>query len=175
MECSAGASRRRIVNRVNGLPTAVSVAVCGVARAKMSSVTLLRDEIEMNRLLLFCVVLACSTALGAVHPKAKAERASQKGRQTPPARPTLFTGGVPYRVGLFAKPTYTFEYGYGWVGGGAPTWRGEPRRANEGVWGRDYVGVLYLRRVWPNWFHSDRYQGGTGAYLNEGPKLIHHH
>lgn len=142
----------------------------------MSSTTLMRMELSMKRLLLIGAVLVCSIALeGAAYAQPRSASASRTGRQTPPARPVTFTGGVPYRVGLFAKPTYTFEYGYGWVGGGAPTWRGQPRRANEGVWGRDYVGVVYLRRVWPNWFHSERYQGGTGAYANEGPKLLHHH
>lgn len=97
------------------------------------------------------------------------------GRGTRPAIPVTRTGGVPYPVGRFAKPTYTPEYGYGWVGGGAPTWKGDIRRANEGVWGRDYEGVVYLRRVWPNWWHSPRRQGGTGAYLADGPKIIGHH
>lgn len=126
----------------------------------------------MNRLLLFCLTLVGSVALGADRPKPKPAKQAKTGRQTQPARPVTYTNGLPYDVGRFAKPTYTFEYGYGWVGGGAPTWRGEPRRANEGVWGRDYVGVFYLRRVWPNWWHSGRNQGGAGSYKTEGPKLL---
>lgn len=85
------------------------------------------------------------------------------------------TGGLArsaYPVARHAKPTYGPDYGYGWVGGGAPSWRGEPRRVNEGVWGRDYVGVLYLRRVWPNWWHGQRQQGGAGAYRTDGPRLL---
>lgn len=131
----------------------------------------------MKILLLIAGVLVCSSAMGAGHTRqlpAKTAKTSKRSGQSPPAQPVLFTGGVPYEVGLFAKPTYTFEYGYGWVGGGAPTWRGGPRRANEGVWGRDYVGVAYLRRVWPNWWHNGRYQGGPGSYTTEGPKLLHH-
>lgn len=119
------------------------------------------------KLSLLSAALACLTFLGAA-PRQKS------GRQMPPAVPVVRTNGLPYEIARHAKPTYTPEYDYGWVGGGAPTWRGEPRRANEGVWGRDYLGVLYLRRVWPNWWHGRRYQGGAGAYATEGPKLLHH-
>jgi hypothetical protein len=81
---------------------------------------------------------------------------------------------IPYRVGRHARPTYGPDYGYGWVGGGAPSWRGEPRRPNEGVFGRDYQGIIYLRRVWPNWWHGQRQQGSAGSYRTDGPKFVHH-
>lgn len=100
---------------------------------------------------------------------------SRSRRGTRPAIPVIHTDGVPYTVGRFARPTYGPDYGYGWVGGGAPTWKGDLRRANEGVWGRDYEGAVFLRRVWPNWWHSPRRQGGTGAYLADGPKIAGHH
>ncbi|HVX12572.1 MAG TPA: hypothetical protein VHC22_15430 [Pirellulales bacterium] len=108
-------------------------------------------------------ILVSAVAMGAARPKTP----------QPPAAPVVRTNGVPYPVGRFAKPTYGPDYGYGWVGGGAPSRRGEPRRANEGVWGRDYSGVVYHRRVWPNWWHGQREQGGTGAYRPDGLKLLH--
>ena len=117
---------------------------------------------------LVCAITAISWATGLAHAKPAAS-----SRRRPPAVPISRPNGVPYPVGRFAKPTYGPDYGYGWVGGGAPSWRGEPRRANEGVWGRDYMGVVYLRRVWPNWWHGQREQGGTGAYRPDGPKLLH--
>lgn len=95
-------------------------------------------------------------------------------RRTAAASRSVRASPVPYEIGRFAKPTYGPAYGYGWVGGGAPSWRGQPRRRDEGVWGRDYVGVFYLRRVWPNWWHGAREQGGPGAYKPDGPKLIGH-
>ena len=108
----------------------------------------------------------CAVALAGTRPVTSS-------RRTAPARATTRPSGVAYPVGRFAKPTYGPDYNYGWVGGGAPSWRGQPRRANEGVWGRDYQGVVYLRRVWPNWWHGQREQGGAGAYRTDGPKLFH--
>jgi len=120
------------------------------------------------------VVFACAYADQAC---AKTTNQPMSSRRTAaPARGVrgARTSPIPYEVGRIAKPTYGPAYGYGWVGGGAPSWRGQSRRLDEGVWGRDYVGVLYLRRVWPNWWHGAREQGGAGAYKPDGPKLFGH-
>ncbi len=79
--------------------------------------------------------------------------------------------GAPWEVHRWAKPTYTPAYDYGTIGGGAAFNWGQPRTLEEGNWGRDYVGTLYPRRVWLNWWHGARYQGGTGGYATDGPKL----
>lgn len=129
---------------------------------------------SMRRRILFVASLigfacACADLAGA---KAASQPMSSRRTAAPArgARPSP----IPYEVGRIAKPTYGPAYGYGWVGGGAPSWRGQPRRPDEGVWGRDYVGIFYLRRVWPNWWHGAREQGGAGAYKPDGPKLFGH-
>jgi hypothetical protein len=88
-----------------------------------------------------------------------------------PAPHTLARAGQPQRVRRLSLPTYTRAYDAGWVGGGGG-FRGDAPRINEGVWGRDYVGLVYPRRVWPHWTHGRRQQGGTGAYKSDGPRLI---
>jgi hypothetical protein len=60
-----------------------------------------------------------------------------------------------------------------WVGGGTAI-GGEGPCENDGTWGWDYEGGIYSRRVWLNWSHGRRYQGGTGAYKTDGPKLELH-
>ena len=125
----------------------------------------------------FLLFTACSLTLAfALAEQADAKSTSQpmSSRRTAAASRSARPSPGPYEIGRFAKPTYGPAYGYGWVGGGAPSWRGQPRRRDEGVWGRDYVGVFYLRRVWPNWWHGARQQGGAGAYKPDGPKLIGH-
>jgi len=57
-----------------------------------------------------------------------------------------------------------------YVGGGLAC-RGEPRHPTEGTWGWDYEGRFFCRRIWLGWGHGRRYQGGTGAYKIDGPKL----
>lgn len=66
------------------------------------------------------------------------------------------------------NPNY---WGY-WVGGGTAIGGGPPCE-HEGTWGWDFEGVP-PRRVWLNWSHW-RYQGGTGNYKTDGPKLHLHH
>jgi hypothetical protein len=64
------------------------------------------------------------------------------------------------------------DTGY-YVGGGAP-FRGTPRMASEGTWGWDYSGPFCFRRIDLGWFHGARYQGGTGQYQPDGPRLGRH-
>jgi len=80
--------------------------------------------------------------------------------------------GFPQEISRFARPsTNAGHVGY-YVGGGAAWWRrSEPPTPIEGTWGLDYQGRLFPRRVILNWWHGRRYQGGTGAYKTDGPKL----
>jgi hypothetical protein len=103
--------------------------------------------------------------------QAGSRQLDQPRRARWPAPNTLARAGQPQQVRRLARPTYTREYNGGWVGGGAG-FRGDPPRANEGVWGRDYVGLIYPRRVWPKWFHGRREQEGVGKYSSDGPHLI---
>lgn len=80
--------------------------------------------------------------------------------------------GHPEEVKAKAYPTDAPPYCFGYVGGGAPTWTGDPRALDEGTWGMDYCGHLLRHRVWLNWFHGRREQGGTGKYETDGPKII---
>ncbi len=60
-------------------------------------------------------------------------------------------------------------YGGYWVGGGAPLLGSGPA-LHEGTFGWDYFGLAIPKRVDLNWSHR-RYQGGTGAYKTDGPRL----
>lgn len=78
--------------------------------------------------------------------------------------------GCPNKVACYAHPSETTAYvGYR-VGGGSPCYGGHPSPA-EGTWGWDYQGCLFPRRVFLCWWHGRCYQGGTGAYKTDGPKL----
>ena len=79
------------------------------------------------------------------------------------------------RVAWWAIKSDTGHYVGYYVGGGCgmPHFA-EPRRVDEGTWTWDYRGWLVPRRVMLDWWHGRRYQGGTGAYQSDGPKLFHH-
>ncbi len=79
----------------------------------------------------------------------------------------------PHAVARYAIPSNTRHYTGGYVGGGTVL-PGEARYDNEGTWGWDYSGLL-PKRTWLNWSHGRRYQGGSGAYKSDGPKLKLHH
>lgn len=75
------------------------------------------------------------------------------------------------RVAWWAAPSETPAYSGGYIGGGR-VFKGEPRFVHEGTWGWDYEGRFLTRRVFLNWGHGRRYQGGTGAYRTDGgPKI----
>jgi hypothetical protein len=80
--------------------------------------------------------------------------------------------GYPNEVSRFARPADDGRsIGY-LVGGGALNWRkASPPGPNDGTWGWDYSGGLFRRRVDLGWWHGRRYQGGSGAYKTDGPKL----
>jgi hypothetical protein len=82
--------------------------------------------------------------------------------------------GSPLEVSPWAHPSDTGRYiGYQ-VGGGAVIYhRSEPPLADDGTWGWDYQGGhFFRRRVILNWWHGRRYQGGTGAYGTDGPRVL---
>ncbi len=79
--------------------------------------------------------------------------------------------GQPEAIHRWAKPTDSPHYCYGYVGGGAP-WGGQPRMLSEGTWGKDYCGHYLPHRVWQNWYHGRRAQGGIGQYETDGPHLL---
>jgi hypothetical protein len=57
-----------------------------------------------------------------------------------------------------------------YVGGGVPCGKGRGRRRDDGAWGWDETGSRHFRsRVILGWSQGRRYQGGTGAYLTDGP------
>lgn len=68
-----------------------------------------------------------------------------------------------------AIPSNTRHYGGYQVGGGAPLLGSDPT-LDEGAFGWDYFGLTIPKRVALNWTHR-RYQGGTGAYKTDGPRL----
>lgn len=94
----------------------------------------------------------------------------------PPAEKPLPTAkiidGGPPPIAWWAVPSDTGRnVGYHVGGGSGHPWRAEPRRPDEGTWGWDYQGGFFRRRVILGWWHGQRYQGGTGAYQTDGPKL----
>ena len=81
--------------------------------------------------------------------------------------------GCAMNVRRFAIPSNTRHYGGYQVGGGTP-FGGEGPTLEEGVFGWDYFGVLFNKRVALNWSHGRKYQGGTGAYSTDGPRVRRH-
>src|SRR5262245_41675295 len=79
--------------------------------------------------------------------------------------------GCPQCVAWWARPADGQRVGY-YVGGGCPFRRcADAPHPGEGTWGWDYQGWLLPRRVILGWWHGRRYQGGTGAYKTDGPRL----
>ncbi len=108
------------------------------------------------RIILSLLVVALAGLAGSA---AGQEPAPEHGH----ARPRLFSWVLPSDTGHYL--------GY-YVGGGAShPGKGEQRYEHEGTWGWDYSGWLIRRRVINNWWHGQRYQGGTGAFKTDGPRL----
>lgn len=81
--------------------------------------------------------------------------------------------GYPQQIAPWAIPSNTPAYSGYYLGGGALSLRkGEPRTPEEGTWGWDYFGRHFRRRVDLLWWHGRRYQGGSGAYQTDGPRLL---
>jgi len=81
--------------------------------------------------------------------------------------------GCAMNVRRFAIPSNTRHYGAYLVGGGLPI-KGDGPFLDEGTFGWDYAGILFNKRIALNWSHGARYQGGTGAYRTDGPRLQRH-
>lgn len=118
-------------------------------------------EIAMTRssltIMLACFSLAAIAALSAsAHPPVDDDRRA----------------GRPQEVSRFARPAdISRSFGY-MVGGGAVNrHKADPPGPADGTWGWDYSGWLIHRRVDLGWWHGRRYQGGSGAYKTDGPKL----
>ena len=75
-------------------------------------------------------------------------------------------------IAWYARPSDTGRYAGYYVGGGKP-WHvlGQNRNREDGTWGWDYSGILFPKRIALNWAAKGRYQGGTGTYKTDGPKL----
>ena len=128
---------------------------------------------EAQRLL--CAAIALSAMLFSGQPRTMADEASQ-GSNPPETCPLCRNceKGYPQSIASYAQPSNTPRYiGY-YVGGGS-AFKGEPRFVDEGTWGWDYSGGLFHRRVWLNWWHGQRAQGGTGSYRTDGPRLLQPH
>ena len=95
---------------------------------------------------------------------------------TPPPGPPRYIehsharAGNPQCISPHAVPTNGPGYVGYYVGGGSAC-TGCARHREDGTWGWDYQGVHLPRRVWLDWSHGRLYQGGTGAYKTDGPKL----
>src|SRR5262249_50871290 len=69
-------------------------------------------------------------------------------------QPSVTPGGIGYYVG----------------GGGVCLGKGHPRHPEEGTWGWDETGFhRFQHRNILGWSHGRKYQGGTGAYMTDGP------
>ncbi len=73
--------------------------------------------------------------------------------------------GCPQIVSRYALPTNTSNYDGYYVGGGAAL-HGQPRCANEGTWGWDYLG-LFPKCVVLDWWHGAHAQGGGASYATD--------
>ena len=83
--------------------------------------------------------------------------------------------GNPQCISPLAQPTESpHEEGYSMGGGSRQGSRcGGERHCQEGVWGTDYTGILFAKHTHLQWWHGARYQGGTGSYGTDGPRLVH--
>jgi hypothetical protein len=79
--------------------------------------------------------------------------------------------GYPNELSKHAHPSNTNRFWGGYVGGGAAV-KGEGRYCGDGTWGWDYVGGCpFHHRVFLGWWHGRKYQGGSGAYRQDGPEF----
>jgi hypothetical protein len=83
----------------------------------------------------------------------------------------LARAGHPHHVAPWAIPSNTCAYSGYYVGGGAHSYSGPGRCADQGTWGWDFVGRCVVPLVRLGWSHPPREQGGTGSYEPDGPKV----
>lgn len=90
-------------------------------------------------------------------------------------RDPFVVAGCPESISPLAKKTKSPHEESYYVGGGARerSRHGGERQHNEGVYGVDYKGILIPKKNQLGWWHGQRYQGGTGSYGPDGPRLLH--
>ena len=81
--------------------------------------------------------------------------------------------GHPKCLAHYAQPSSDLHYAGGYLGGGTQ-FHGCRRFTDEGTWGRDYCDGILTHRPWLKWSHGRRFQGGSGAYKTDGPRLFGH-
>ncbi len=81
--------------------------------------------------------------------------------------------GYPQQVAPRARVSNTPAYDGYYVGGSSPIRGDGPCLPAEGVWGWDYFGSLYQRRVDLGWLHDRHAAKPAPAYKTDGPKLLH--
>jgi hypothetical protein len=92
----------------------------------------------------------------------------------PPGKPRCIPhtderAGYPRELAHHLEPSTTSGgIGY-YVGGGVPLAHRQLRRRDEGTWGWDETGC-HCRTIL-GWSRGRKYQGGTGAYATDGPRV----
>lgn len=83
--------------------------------------------------------------------------------------------GCPESISPLAKKTKSSHEESYYVGGGSRerSHHAEERHPHEGIYGVDYKGLLIPKKNALGWWHGRRYQGGTGSYAPDGPRLVH--
>ena len=81
--------------------------------------------------------------------------------------------GCPQQVAPRAKISNTPAYDGYYVGGSSPIRGDGPSMPAEGVWGWDYFGSFYQRRIDLGWLHDRLAAKPTPTYKTDGPKLLH--
>jgi hypothetical protein len=95
----------------------------------------------------------------------------------PPGKPRCIPhtderAGYPRDLSGHVEPSITAGGVGSYIGGGVCLGRGDPRRRDEGTWGWDETGShLFRGRALLGWSHGRKYQGGTGAYVTDGPHI----
>lgn len=87
------------------------------------------------------------------------------------AEHTFDRAGHPDEISKLAHPSNTPRYYGYYVGGGSPYRGGGPGPA-DGTWGWDYGGLFHWWQSRVELLWNNRYQGGTGAYHPDGPRVV---
>ena len=130
---------------------------------------------SLPHFLAFVALAASGLAFQSVHAQPPTETPTPSGIVWGPASDDyracdFVRAGCPQCQRKTTIPSNTRFYGGYYVGGGTPT-RGAGRCIEDGTWGWDYSGILFPKRIALNWTAKGRYQGGTGTYKTDGPKL----
>ena len=98
---------------------------------------------------------------------------TQSDLYAPATTGQLKRAGHPHLLSTIAKPGDTHHHHGYYVGGGSASHaKSRARCLDEGTWGWDYIGHWLPRRVGLDWWAKPKYQGGSGSYEPDGPKLI---